>query len=421
MAKQRKHGSGSVWTKPALNNWYIKFYRDGEQVTINTKLAKTPENFAAAEKMLTQELAKKELDIKSDILSLNKVTYENMRDHLIEVFKRNGKASLAVGKDGTSRLVGAKWLEKYFAGMTLEKMAERMSKYPDFVEKQSDVITAWQERFDREQLFQRNVKKLTQKAADEAARKAADMARNATINRSLSTLRSMYGQFAKGFPKRLRQGEIPSMPRIAADESDNVGQGFVTPDVYEKIYNAMPVTLQPLTQFLYYSGMRSGAAKQITWNMVEWEKASGKQVAVGVKLPAWLMKNREDYILPLAGPLTPIAETLSRAGFRTVDLPIFTSTNFRRVWNKVCSKLGLGVLDPKTQEYIGLRPHDFRRSAARNLIRAGVAQSVAQKVTGHKSARMFDRYNISDTTDMADALVKVGKYSTQVQEAAASR
>jgi hypothetical protein len=47
----------------------------------------------------------------------------------------------------------------------------------------------------------------------------------------------------------------------------------------------MPATLQPLTQFLYFSGMRSGAAKQITWNMVEWEKVSGKQVAVGLKLP----------------------------------------------------------------------------------------------------------------------------------------
>jgi integrase len=428
MAKQRKHGTGSVWTKPALNNWYISFYRDGEQHQINTKIpkfgkddAETDANRKAAETMLEQEIAKKTLEITSDILTLNKVTYEDMRDHLIEVFRRNGKASLSVGKDGKSRLVGAKWLDKYFAGMTLDKMAERISKYPDFVEKQSQVITAWQERFDREQLFQRNVKKLTPKAADKAAVDAADMARNATINRSLSTLRSMYGQFAKDFPKRVRQGEIPSMPRIAAEESDNVGKGFVTPDVYEKIYNAMPGTLQPLTQFLYYSGMRSGAAKQIAWNMVEWEKVSGKQIAVGLKLPASLMKNREDYVLPLAGPLTPIAETLSRAGFRTVDLPIFTSTNFRRVWNKVCSKLGLGVLDPKTQEYIGLHPHDFRRSASRNLIRAGVPQTVAMKVTGHKSARMFERYNISDTTDVADALVAVGKYSEQVQKAAASR
>jgi integrase len=183
----------------------------------------------------------------------------------------------------------------------------------------------------------------------------------------------------------------------------------------------MPATLQPLTQFLYYSGMRSGAAKQITWNMVEWEKVSGKQVAVGLKLSASLMKNHEDYVLPLAGRLTPMAETRNQGGFRTIDLPIFASTNFRRMWNKVCAKLGLAALDPKTQEHIGLHPHDFRRGPACNLIRAGVAPSVAPKVTGHKSARMYDRYNISDTTHVADALVAVGKYSKQVQEAAASR
>jgi integrase len=428
MTKQRKHGTGSVWTKPALNNWYISFYRDGEQHQINTKIPKagkdeeeTTANRKAAEAMLEKEVAKKTLEITSDILTVNKVTYEAMRDNLIAVFQRNGKASLSVGKDGKPRLVGAKWLDKYFAGMTLDKMADRLSKYPDYVKKQDEVTATWQERFNREQIFQRNVKKLTPKAASAEAERAADMAVNATINRSLSTLRSMYGQFSKDFPKRLREGDIPTMPRIVAEEADNVGQGFVTPDMFDKIYNAMPAPLRPFAEFLYYSGMRSGAAKQITWSMVEWERVGGKDVAVGLNLPAWLMKNREDYTLPLAGPLAPIAETLNKGGLHAIDMPIFTVTNFRRVWNKVCAKLGLGVLDPKTQEYIGLHPHDFRRSASRNLIRAGVPQSVAMKVTGHKSARMFERYNISDTTDVADALVAVGKYSKGVQEAANAR
>src|SRR5580700_1406571 len=107
------------------------------------------------------------------------------------------------------------------------------------------------------------------------------------------------------------------------------------------------------------------------------------------------MKNREAYNIPLVGPLAPIAETLNQGGFRAVDMPVFNDTNFRRVFNKVAAFLGLGVLDPKTQAYIGLHPHDFRRSAARNLIRARQSQAVAMKVTGHKSARMFERYNIT--------------------------
>jgi integrase len=212
----------------------------------------------------------------------------------------------------------------------------------------------------------------------------------------------------------MREGDIPAMPRISAEKSDNVGQGFVTPEIFQKIYDAMPESLPPLTQFLYVTGMRSGAAKQITWNMVRWEK----NVAVALDLPAGLMKNRDAYTIPLVGPLAPVAATLSH-GLHHVDIPIFTSTNFRRVGKKVCAGLGLGVLDTKTQRYVGLHPHDFRRSASRNLIRAKVPQSVAMKITGHKSARMFERYNIVDTSDVEDPLVAVGKFSEEAKNAIA--
>src|SRR5260370_463397 len=129
------------------------------------------------------------------------------------------------------------------------------------------------------------------------------------------------------------------------------------------------------------------------------------------------MKNREAYSIDLSGDLALVAETLNEGeGFRMMDAPIFNAANFRRAFNKVAPKLGLGLLDPKTHACIGLHPHDFRRSAARNLIRAKVPQAIAMKVTGHKSARMFERYNITDTTDVADALVAVSKYTREAQE-----
>lgn len=51
--------------------------------------------------------------------------------------------------------------------------------------------------------------------------------------------------------------------------------------------------------------------------------------------------------------------------------------------------------------------HDFRRSAARNLLAAGVNQDVAMRIAGHKTASMFSRCNIVAESDLAEAAEKL--------------
>jgi integrase len=61
-------------------------------------------------------------------------------------------------------------------------------------------------------------------------------------------------------------------------------------------------------------------------------------------------------------------------------------------------------------KYKGRIFHDLRRSAARDMIRGGVPQRIAMDITGHKTQSMFQRYNISDTEDLREALLKTALY-----------
>ena len=131
-----------------------------------------------------------------------------------------------------------------------------------------------------------------------------------------------------------------------------------------------------------------------------------------VMMPGRIIKNRKPHTLPLVGPLSQIADTLKelQKKFPQPTDHVFDFRNFRNAWNETCDRLGLGKYDKKTREYVGLIAHDFRRSAARNLTKAGVDRTTAKKITGHRTDHIFDRYAIQTDDDVKDALIKVGQY-----------
>src|SRR5262249_47521208 len=77
---------------------------------------------------------------------------------------------------------------------------------------------------------------------------------------------------------------------------------------------------------------------------------------------------------------------------------------FYKQWRSACVAAGLGTHDKKAKKKRAERiPHDFRRTAVRNLVNAGVPERVAMQMTGHKTRAVFDHYHIVSPGDVERA------------------
>ncbi len=224
-----------------------------------------------------------------------------------------------------------------------------------------------------------------------------EAATNATINRELVTIKRAY---SLGIQKRI----VSDKPHIAMLEEDNVRQGFFEREQYDSIRKHLPEYVQPVGDFAYFTGWRKSEILTLQWRQVDFE-------AGNVRLEPGTTKNREARQFPFTSELRKVLEAqkekrdaLAKDGkicpwvFQRKGKPI---GEFKHSWKSACIAAGLP----------GRLMHDFRRTAVRNLVRAGIPERVAMKMTGHKTRSVFERYNIVSEGDLKDAAARLDQFS----------
>lgn len=226
----------------------------------------------------------------------------------------------------------------------------------------------------------------------------------ATVNRELTALR-------KALNIAVRQKRIGAAPGITMLAEDNARSGFLEPADFNAVADYLPNYLKDICRFAYIVVWRKSEVSNLIWSDVNRD-------AGVILLRSAHSKNKEPRILPLTGELAEIIER--RWQDRAITDPDGTMRfathvfhrdgrkigDHRKAWDTACERAGVS----------GILFHDLRRSAARNLDKAGVSQSVAMKIMGHKTDSIYRRYRIVSESDLREALERTQQVISQQED-----
>lgn len=235
-----------------------------------------------------------------------------------------------------------------------------------------------------------------------AADRLAEGAAPGTVNREISALRRMFN-----LGKRARLvGRVPAFDML---EERNVRTGFVGDAQYRAIRKHLPEHHRPILDVAYVTGWRKGEILSRRWEHVDFRAGT-------LRLEPRETKNDEPRIFPLVGPLRETLEAqrerkraVEKATGRIVSALFFFYRGKRagRPIKEPRRSFDKAFTDAGCPDLIF---HDLRRTAARNLVRAGVPEQVAMRLTGHKTRSIFDRYAIVDEALLREGAEKLARH-----------
>ncbi len=345
-ARRARRGSGHLYKRGRV--WWFKWFDASCRPHWRSSRSR---DRAVAEAMLREQLAQR--DRGAPVLPDPRgVSVDAVLDNLLAEYRNNGRRSVDRAD------LSCRHLRRYFAGRGAASVTGAdITRYADL------------------------------RLAEEAA--------PATVNRELAALRRAYRL-------AIRQGLLATMPPVVALREDNVRTGFFEPDQVDAVCRRLPLDEGDLVCFAYITGWRvRSEVFPLTWPQVDW--AGGF-----VRLEPGSTKNLEGRQFPLIPALRAILERrleytrrCERAQGRIIPWVFHRSgqpiKSMGKSWRTACKRAGLP----------GRLLHDLRRSAVRNLERAGVSRSAAMKLTGHKTEAVYRRYAIVSESDLREAGAKL--------------
>jgi integrase len=351
--RYKKNGTGRVIVSPI---WWMQWSVDGVKHRESTK---TDDRELAQEK-LRQKLSEVHA---GDVDST--ATYEDLERRIIESYEKK-KRNLRVLK--TCRLPP---LRRYFTGMLAKNItATKIIDYGRWRSKQKKIV------------------------GGNHPRESTQCVSGPTINRELTTLRRMLNLAHEA-------NWINRVPAFELFAESPARKGFVDRHHIEKMFRHCPTeTYENLIEIMFITGWRASSELMTRkWDDVDF---------AGSELRLWVGEGKDRTV----GRVFKLLPTL-RAAFqrqrnyvRKIELKnnmvipwVFVKPNGEQLR---APKNGLRSIFAKAG-LPGLLPHDFRRSAVRNLNKAHVDRHTAKSLVGHKTDSMYARYSIVDEEMMDTA------------------
>ncbi len=219
---------------------------------------------------------------------------------------------------------------------------------------------------------------------------------NATINRELEYLHRMLVLGPLCMPPKCAQ-----IPHIDKLREDKVREGFFEHDGFLALRGGAADHLKLALTIAYYTGMRQGeiiGANGLKWEQVNLEEGT-------IRLAIKDTKTKTARVIYMTGDFLLVMmkmKELRNQHYPDCSYVCHIQGKFikelKHSWKSACKRVGLE----------GKTFHDLRRTGVRNPVRAVVPETVAMKISGHKTRSVFDRYNITSEEDLKEAALKLG-------------